>query len=198
MTERRVVRSDSAARAGLEASGWVVIARSWGAGLRADDGRIEQLKALVERVTPVAVIRELGPADVDAILGLDRETAHDYPGGIATAHAPLTFDGAVPTSEHPGWAAFVPDGRLVAMTFVDVDDALVETDFTVVHKEWRGRGLGAAVKAASVIALFAAGQTNFRTGGSAENAASIAANRGVGYVPDEEWLTYAAPAKPAL
>lgn len=61
------------------------------------------------------------------------------------------------------------------------------------HRGRRGLGLGSAVKAASVVALAAEGHCYFCTGGSADNAASLAANRSVGYVVDEEWLTLAGP-----
>lgn len=198
MQERRVVRADSPDRVALELSGWVVVARSWGAGLPADDGSVGRLGVFLQRVNTVAMIRELGSSDVGAILNLDYETVDDYPGDIATAHDPLTLERANPTPKHPGWGAFLPDGRLIAMTFSDVGDHVVETDFTVVHRQWRGRGFGAAVKAASVIALITAGHTYFRTGGSTENPASIAANRAVGYVLDEEWLTYAVQDEPGL
>ncbi|GGI41925.1 hypothetical protein GCM10010988_36470 [Cnuibacter physcomitrellae] len=72
-----------------------------------------------------------------------------------------------------------------------VEPHVVETDFTVVDAPWRGRGIGAAVKAASVLALLGEGQTRFRTGGDAGNAASLGASLALGYVVDEEWLTLA-------
>ena len=49
------------------------------------------------------------------------------------------------------------------MTFVDLHPDHAETDFTVVAREWRGRGLGQAIKAASVLALLDGGVTRFRT-----------------------------------
>lgn len=194
--DRRVLRSDSPDLAALEAGGWRVVARSWAAGLdtaTADRGRLE---LLVERARTVAGIRELTPADADAVLALDAATLDDYPGDVATAHAPLTAAEAVPHPGRRGWGAFEGDGRLVAMTFLapapEVTEA-TETDFTVVADGWRGLGLGSAVKAAAVLALMGEGVERFRTGGAAENAASLAANRAVGYVVDEEWLTLAPP-----
>jgi len=191
MQERRVVRSDSPDRAELEAQGWLVIARSWGAGLIVDRRRRDRLRALVDRVRTLVDIRELTATDADEVLTLDRETADDYPGDVATAHEALTADRAAPTADHRGWGAFTPDGRLVAMTFADSGPDVTETDFTVVRREWRGRGLGTAVKAACVLALAEEGRRTFRTGGSMDNPASIAANRAVGYELDEEWLTFA-------
>jgi predicted GNAT family acetyltransferase len=123
------------------------------------------------------------------VLTLDRETANDYPGDIATAHEALTADGATPSAAHRGWGAFTAQAQLAAMTFADIGQNVIETDFTVVRRDWRGHGLGSAVKAASVLALADEGHTTFRTGGSADNPASIAANQAVGYELDEEWLT---------
>ncbi|MCS5718788.1 hypothetical protein N1027_11650 [Herbiconiux sp. CPCC 205763] len=140
----------------------------------------------------LVTLRELEAADAHAMLALDRETLDDYPGDVATAHEALTIARATPTINHRGWGAFALDGRLVAMTFVDVGRDVVETDFTVVGRGWRGRGIGAAVKALSVTVLCEEGHLNFRTGGSMDNPASIAANRSVGYEQDEEWLTFVA------
>lgn len=192
-SDRRVLRSDSPDLAALEAGGWRVVARSWAAALdtaAADRGRLE---LLVERARTVAGIRELTPTDADAVLALDAATLDDYPGDVATAHAPLTAAEAVPHPGRRGWGAFERDGRLVAMTFLAPAPEATETDFTVVADGWRGLGLGSAVKAAAVLALLGEGVERFRTGGAAENAASLAANRAVGYVVDEEWLTLAPP-----
>ncbi|WP_440708725.1 N-acetyltransferase family protein [Herbiconiux sp. YIM B11900] len=198
MQERRVVRADSPGRSELDAQGWVVIARSWGAGLVLDEERRQRVRHLVNRAHPLVSVREVTASDVEAVLALDRATADDYPGDIATAHDALTTAGATPTATHRGWGAFTTDGLLVAMTFADTDTSpgpgpgpgVTETDFTVVRRGWRRLGLGSAVKAACVLALADEGHTVFRTGGSFDNPASIAANRSLGYELDEEWLTY--------
>lgn len=190
MHGRRVVKADSSARVELDGHGWTVIARSWGAGLTIDGAGRDQLVAIVGRVVSRVAIRELRPDDVEAVLALDGETLSDYPGDVATAHEPLNRPRATPTIEHRGWGALSSDGRLIAMTFVDIGAEVTETDFTVVRRGWRGRGLGSAVKAASLLALAAEGHRRFRTGGSVDNAASIAMNRAVGYELDEEWLTF--------
>ncbi|MCJ0700897.1 acetyltransferase [Frigoribacterium faeni] len=192
----KVMRADSPQRAELEAQGWSVAARSFGARLdadRIDESRLRHLRRLVEQVAVSVSVRPLDGRDVDAVLALDAATADDYPGSVATRHALLDREGATPTPARRGFGAFGPDGELVAMTFVDVetdgDGSAAETDFTVVHRAWRRRGLAVAVKAASVLALSAEGVTRFRTGGSAENAGIIRANTALGYVRDEEWVT---------
>jgi GNAT superfamily N-acetyltransferase len=171
----------------------------------------------VARVSSLARIRELTPADADAAVALDRATLADYPGGPATRHDPLTPATARPAAGRRAWGAFATDAAtaapsLLAMTFtveppaprasvspvdpdpVDPGVEAVETDFTVVARGWRGRGLGSAVKAASVLALLADGHRRFRTGGATENAASLAAAHTLGYLVDERWLTLEPPA----
>jgi len=191
-----IARSDDPEVARLLADGWAVTARSWGAQLDAADADPDRLRALIDRVAPDAVLRELAPDDVPRILALDAATLADYPGGPATRHAGLTPDSArVPVPGRRGFGAVDSAGALLAMTFVDVDPAgrAAETDVTVVDAAHRGRGLGTAVKAASVRALLAEGVAVFRTGGSSENAAIIVAGAALGYRVDEEWLTLEAP-----
>lgn len=75
------------------------------------------------------------------------------------------------------------------MTYVDIDGRTAETNFTVVAAEYRGLGVGTAVKALSVHTLIAEGVETLRTGGAAENVAILTANRRLGYAVDEEWVT---------
>jgi predicted GNAT family acetyltransferase len=135
--------------------------------------------------------------DVHAVTALDRATVDDYPGDVATAHEALTPARATPAAAHRGWGAFTTESELVAMTFADIGPNVTETDFTVVHRDRRRQGLGSAVKAACLLALADEGHVVFRTGGSMDNPASIAANRAVGYELDEEWLTFATVGRPA-
>lgn len=190
MTELLVLPATSAQAVAALADGARVVARSWGAGLRAgavDPGTLERaLRAVADRVS----LRELTVADRAAVLALDHDTHRDYPGNVATQHRPLTPDDAAPSARRRGFGAFAGD-ELVAMTFVDVEEADAETDFTVVAASWRGHGLSTAVKALSIRTLVAEGVRTFRTGGSSDNPAIICANRSLGYVQDEEWLTLA-------
>lgn len=181
-------------RQALEADGWTVEARSFGAELDANRVDRHRLEALVARSGNGATIRELGVDDIGAVLELDQLTADDYPGSVATRHEPLDRVRATPAPQRRAFGATTADGTLVAMTFVDVDGVRAETDFTVVHGSWRGRGVGTAVKAASVLVLSAAGITRFRTGGSLENTGILRANDALGYVRDEEWVTLHDPA----
>jgi GNAT superfamily N-acetyltransferase len=184
-----VLRSTDPRVPTLLAEGWSVSARSWAAeiDLRATDHAA--LRAAVGRVVHPLTVRELGPEDVDAVLALDRTTSGDYPGDVATAHSPLTAATASPSPRRRAFGARHPDGALVAMTYVEVDRARAEVDVTVVAPAWRGVGLATGVKAASLLALAADGVTAVRTGGSEDNAAILAANRTLGFVVDERWVT---------
>jgi hypothetical protein len=172
----------------MEAAGWVVAARSFGAQLDAAAVDLEQLGGLVDLATTVTV-RQLEPGDVDAVLVLDAATAGDYPGSVATQHQQLDRSRATPSAKRRAYGAFLPNGALVGMPFLNIDGTHAETDFTVVGRPWRGKAVGTAVKAASVIALLAEGIETFRTGGSTDNAAIRAANDELGCVTDEEWVT---------
>ncbi|QKS12800.1 acetyltransferase [Curtobacterium sp. Csp1] len=210
-----VLPADAPRRVELERRGWRVVARSFGAQLDGDAVDRTRLRSLVDRAG--LPVRALDVADVDAVLALDVATVGHYPGSVATRHEPFDRERATPSAVRRAFGAWSGDD-LVAMTFVDVlvgaggaaagsdagsdaaagSDATAvcaaasvsaETDVTVVAADHRGRGIGTAVKAASVLALLDAGVTRFRTGGSADNPAIIAANTALGYVRDEEWVT---------
>ncbi|RXR25128.1 acetyltransferase [Oerskovia turbata] len=190
MTDLIVLPATSEQAVVALADGARVVARSWAAELRADAVDLGLLERAQHAVRGVVSLRELTAADRQAILVLDRDTHRDYPGSIATQHRPLTADTAAPSARRRGFAAFA-EAELVAMTFVDIEGGCGETDFTVVAASWRGQGLATAVKALSIDTLIAGGVHTFRTGGSLDNQAIVAANRNLGYVQDEEWLTLA-------
>jgi hypothetical protein len=184
-----VVRSDDPRQPDLLGNGWVVVARSWGALLTDVDEA--GLRDVTSRRSGDVVLRPIASGDLDQVLALDRATIGDYPGGPATAHRALTRTAAEPTETRRGFGAFLPEGRLVAMTYLEINNTTAETDFTVVARDQRLRGRSEAVKAAAVLALHEEGITSFRSGGSAQNPAIFAANAALGYIQDEEWLTYA-------
>ncbi len=188
-----MVKSDDPRCAELDAAGWVVVSRSWAAQVTASGIDVDALSGAVERGRQHGDVREIGDADLDAVLLLDVATLADYPGGVATQHRPLTRATARVSPTRRGFGIVDGDGRVLAVTYVDVDGGTAETEFTVVAAEHRGLGLGTAVKAASILALVREGVGVFRTGGAAENAAIIRSNHRLGYLVDEEWLTFSPP-----
>lgn len=189
-----VLRSDDPRCAELEKSGWLLVATSWGARLAVSSEVVGRLEALVSKVADSGVaVRELTLEDAGAVQHLDRLTARDYPGGVATAHEALDGVGAQAIFARGRVFGAEYAGTLVAVTVTEDAGDRVETTFTAVHPDHRGRGLATSVKAASVLAHVAAGATTFGTGGASVNTASLAMNRAVGYRITETWHTYAAP-----
>ncbi|HLR27836.1 MAG TPA: acetyltransferase [Ruania sp.] len=191
MTERdyAVIRADDPRRDEFEVKGWEVSARSWAGQLTTSTMDTAYLRVLADRGREYGELRLVGPDDIAAVLALDRATLEDYPGGIATRHEPLTPERAVSTASRRGFGVFNTSGGALAVTYVETAGRHAETEFTVVARDYRGQGLGRAVKAGSILALGDDGVTTFRTGGSVENAASLAVNQDIGYVLDEHWLT---------
>ena len=93
------------------------------------------------------------------------------------------------------WGVLV-EGRLVAVTGLERVGQRWNSKFTSVLAEYRGRGLGTAVKAVSIVVLFNEGARWFSTGGAASNEASLGANRTLGYVLEPTWRTYSMTQKP--
>ncbi len=184
-----VLRSTDPRVPTLLAEGWAVSARSWAARLDLAGPDHLAMEAAARRLDGLLEVRRLEQGDVPAALDLDRVTCGDYPGDVATAHRALTTGTAAPSPGRRAFGAFEPDGRLVGMTYVDVDGTTAEVDFTVVAGERRGRGIGTGLKAASMLALARDGVATVRTGGSDDNTAIVAANEALGFVVDERWVT---------
>ncbi|MEG8034486.1 hypothetical protein QP157_03860 [Sphingomonas sp. LR61] len=88
MGETIVLPAKAPRRAALEADGWVVVARSFGAKLDSDSINHQRLHTLIAEAG--VSVRELGNVDVTAVLRLDAMTIEDYPGSVATQHTPST------------------------------------------------------------------------------------------------------------
>ncbi|MGC4936530.1 GNAT family N-acetyltransferase [Kribbella sp. DT2] len=190
-----VVRADDPRCAVLEADGWTVVGESWGARLRSPDpARLDQA---VRRATGV-VVRELGPSYAEALHALEKANEADYPytpatqqvvGSLETMHE-LWTDGRVFGALDGDQLVGATNIRLVGVG----EEQRAETGFTSVLAGYRGRGIGQAVKALSILTLYADGVRVFGTGGAALNAASLGANESLGYVVEERWRSYAPPA----
>jgi GNAT superfamily N-acetyltransferase len=188
-----IVRDDDPRIASLEAARYRVVGESWAARLRNPDR--EQLSSAVLRASAAGlVVGELDPSYAEAMFELESANEKDYPYTPATHHVvgdqarieALWTDGA------RIFGAF--DGSLlVAATVITAMPDRAETMFTSVLRDYRGRGIGQAVKAASILAFLAEGFEVFGTGGAGVNEASLGANRALGYVLEERWRSYAPP-----
>jgi GNAT superfamily N-acetyltransferase len=189
-----VVRADDPRCAVLEAAGYTVVGESWGARLRdPDPARLDQA---VRRAAGV-VVRELDAAYAEALHALEEANNADYPYTPATERIVGTLE-TVRELWTKGRVFGALDGdRLVGATTISLKGVgaqqLGETGFTSVLAGYRRRGIGQAVKAQSILALYAEGVRVFGTGGAALNAGSIGANEALGYVLEERWRSYAPP-----
>ena len=194
-----IVREDDPRCSELEVKGYEVIGYSWGANLRFDDS--SDLTMFGERVRRVRnegfTIRELTSDDLASVSEVESANVNDYPQSAATRHEMPTIK-RLNDMIHAGvrfWGVLV-EGRPVAVTGLERVGQRWNTKFTSVLAEYRGRGLGAAVKAASIVVLFNEGARWFSTGGAASNEASLGANRTLGYVLEPTWRTYSMTHKP--
>ncbi|GAB2677558.1 hypothetical protein [Kribbella swartbergensis] len=170
-------------------------APSWAALLDLAPAHTDAWTAATTRLPAADTCRDLREADVSAALALDAAIAGDYPGSVATAHEAFTAKNAVPTARRRSFGVFDPDGRLAAMTLLEVEAERAEVDFTVVARDRRRQGLATAPKAASLLALARDGVTVVRTGGSEENRGILPANQSLGFGIDEHWVTMTPPAR---
>lgn len=190
MPDFQIVRDDDPRCAELEAAGYRVVAESW--AVRLHDPDRDLLESAVRRATAGGLtVRELGPESAQALHTLEQTNGPDYPDTPATHHeiGDLTaVQGLWPV--HRVFGAF--DGnRLVAATVIREHEGRGETAFTSVLSAYRRRGVGQAVKAASILAFLDLGINHFGTGGAATNEASLQANQALGYQLTERWRTYA-------
>ena len=89
--------------------------------------------------------------DLALVFETEFANANDYPQTAATRHEMPTHENLAGMM-HAGvrfWGVFL-EGRLVAVTSLERKGQRWNTKFTSVLAEYRGRGLGAAVKAASI------------------------------------------------
>jgi GNAT superfamily N-acetyltransferase len=174
----------------LEAAGYRVVAESW--AVRLFDPDRELLESAVRRATAGGLtIRELGPESAEALHNLEKTNEPDYPYTPATHR--VVGELADIRALWPAYRVFGAfDGnRLVGATVIRQKDGFGDTFFTSVLATHRRRGVGQAVKAASILAFLDIGITRFSTGGAAANQASLQANQSLGYQLTESWRTYA-------
>ncbi|WP_112241831.1 acetyltransferase [Kribbella monticola] len=188
-----LVRDDDPRIPSLEAAGYRLVGESWGARLRNPDR--ELLESAVLRASAAGlVVRELDSSYAEALFVLETANEKDYPYTPATHRVvgDLSRTEALWVDGRRVFGAF-DASLLIAATVVSVFPERAETVFTSVLGDYRGRGIGQAVKAVSILALLSEGVQVFGTGGAGINEASLGANRALGYVLEERWRSYAPP-----
>jgi GNAT superfamily N-acetyltransferase len=188
-----VLRDDDPRRTKIEALGYTIVGQSWGARLRlADAPDLTIFRRAVSRAHRAGIsIAELSVSCADDLHTLEVANNADYPYTPATSQELLDAD-AIRNLWERGCRVFGAwhGDLLVGATVILQRDAQTETEFTSVLASYRGRGIGAAVKAASVIACADQGARVFGTGGAAANDASLGVNRALGYEITERWYSY--------
>jgi GNAT superfamily N-acetyltransferase len=188
--DHQIVRDDDPRCAELEAAGYRVVGESWAVRLHYPDRAL--LDSAVRRATAAGLtIRELGTESAEALHALEKANEPDYPYTPATHRVVGELaDIRALWPAHRVFGAF--DGsQLVGATVICEHEGCGDTAFTSVLTSYRRRGVGQAVKAASILAFVDVGIARFSTGGAAANDASLGANESLGYVLSERWRTYA-------
>jgi GNAT superfamily N-acetyltransferase len=179
-------------------AGYELVAESWGARLRLSEPPDLDLTVAHEAVRRAELagltVRELDESLAPALHALEEANGADYPDTPATPPRLLNEDDTRRLwSEGCRIFGALDNGVLVGATVIKEGDDRAETAFTSVLAPYRRRGIGTAVKAASIIALASQGVRLFGTGGATVNAASLRANEALGYVVEERWLSYRKP-----
>ena len=191
-----VLREDDPRREDVESRGYMVVGQSWGARLElADAPEMSIFRGALARVERAGIsISELPMTSSADLYELERANTADYPFTPATSHELLDAE-ATRDLWHKGFRVFgARDGELlVGATVIALRERHAETEFTSVLASHRCSGIGAAVKAASIIACAKDGARMFGTGGTAANEASLGVNRALGYQITERWYSYQAP-----
>ncbi|CAN5121504.1 hypothetical protein BH09ACT2_BH09ACT2_05960 [soil metagenome] len=191
-----VLREDDPQREDLESRGYTVVGQSWGARLElAEAPDLAICREALARVVRAGIsISELTVTSSVDLYELERANTADYPFTPATSHHLLDAE-ATRDLWNTGFRVFgARDGELlVGATVIARREKHAETEFTSVLASHRGGGIGAAVKAASIIACANDGARVFGTGGAAANEASLGVNRALGYRITERWYSYRGP-----
>ncbi|TFC95197.1 MULTISPECIES: GNAT family N-acetyltransferase [Cryobacterium] len=193
MGDLQIVRAEDPRVADLEASGYRLVGESWGARLHLAEApdltRIQQAVAGAE-VSGITIL-ELSAEYADAVCDLELANNADYPFTPATFQAPPERE-----SIRGFWASgkrifgALDGGVLVAVVVGQVVDGTGNNDFASVLSTHRGRGLGAAVAAASIVTFAKEGVREFTAGGAAANAGRLGLVRSMGFNVEEQWRSY--------
>ena len=193
MGDIQIVRAEDPRVDELEAGGYRLVGESWGARLRfAESPDLTKLEQAVLRAEASGItIQELPANYATALYELELANNADYPFTPATFQAPPERE-TIRNLWESGKRIFgALDGDvLVAVVVGQVVDDTGNNDFASVLGTHRGRGLGTAVAAASIIAFATEGVRVFTAGGAAVNAASLGLVRSLGFQVEEQWRSY--------
>ena len=193
MSDIQIIQAEDPRVADLEASGYRLVGESWGARLRLaeppDLTKIE--RAVAEADVSGITIRELSVDYAGAVYELELANNADYPFTPATFQPPPERESIRGLWDSGKRIFGALDGDVVVAVVVgQVVDGTGDNDFASVLSTHRGRGLGAAVAAASIVAFAREGVRVFTAGGAGVNAASLGLVRSMGFHVEEQWRSY--------
>lgn len=147
--EAQVLRDTDPRCAELEASGYILLAESWGARLRIgshDDMTLYEDS--IKRVVANQVhIEELSAEFANAVFELEMVNNPDYPRTPATSRSLPSFE-SIRSLWCEGNRIFggISSGVLVGALATSRRESLVELDFASILREHRGKGIGKALR----------------------------------------------------
>ena len=193
MSDIQIIQAEDPRVADLEASGYRLVGESWGARLRLaeppDLTKIE--RAVAEADVSGITIRELSVDYAGAVYELELANNADYPFTPATFQPPPERESIRGLWDSGKRIFGALDGDVVVAVVVgQVVDGTGDNDFASVLSTHRGRGLGAAVAAASIVAFAREAVRVFTAGGAGVNAASLGLVRSMGFHVEEQWRSY--------
>ena len=193
MSDIQIVRAEDPRADDLEAAGYRLVGESWGARLRLSESPdlSELQRAVLRAETSGITIQELSVNYAEALYELELANNADYPFTPATFQAPPERE-AIRDLWESGKRIFgALDGDvLVAVVVGQVVDGTGHNDFASVLDSHRGRGLGTAVAAASIVAFAEEGVRLFTAGGAGVNTASLGLVHSLGFQIEEQWRSY--------
>ena len=167
MNDVQIIRVEDPRCVAFEADGYVIVGESWGARLRlTEPPELMKIRQAVTRAEQSGItVQELPVEYADALYDLELANNADYPYMPATFQAPPERD-AIRGLWHSGKRIFgaLDGGVLVAAAVGQIVDGVGDIDFASVLKSHRGRGLGAAVAALSILTFAAEGSECFPLG----------------------------------
>lgn len=193
MNDAVIVRDDDPRCAELEADGYLIVGRSWGARLLLQEPpELSSLQRMVASVEASGVvIRELDASFANALFELESANNADYPFTPATFQPPpdmMTIENYWVSGKRIFGATV--DDHLVGVVVGTVNNGVGDNEFASVLKEYRKTGIGAAISAASILAFSEDGIRTFTAGGAGQNDASLGLVRSVGFIVEEQWRSY--------
>ncbi|MBG6108952.1 hypothetical protein [Frigoribacterium sp. CG_9.8] len=167
MNDVQIIRAEDARGIAFEADGYVLVGESWGARLRlSEPPDLMKIRQAVMRAEQSGItVQELPVEYADALYDLELANNADYPYTPATFQVPPERD-AIRGLWQSGKRIFgaLDGGVLVAAAVGQIVDGVGDNDFASVLESHRGRGLGAAVAALSILTFAAEGVRMFSAG----------------------------------